>query len=118
MNQPIMTKKFATPIATTKNTPRTKNSSSTHTHPNHCHNVKSLNRVIGQLEGVRRMVDERRYCADILVQTRAAAAALKKIELQILKSHLNHCVSEAFSSKNTANSDQKVKELLEIMQRF
>ncbi len=98
-----MTKKIAAPI---------------HQHPNHCHNVKALNRVIGQLEGVRRMVDERRYCADILVQTRAAAAALKKIELQILKTHMDHCVAEALSSKVPAKSATKINELVDILQRF
>lgn len=88
------------------------------THPDHCHNVKLLNRVIGQLEGVRRMVDERRYCADILVQTRAASAALKKIELMILKSHMNHCVTEAFNEKAPGRSAEKISELVTIMERF
>lgn len=96
----------------------TKKLSSTHQHADHCHNVKSLNRVIGQLEGVRRMVDERRYCADILVQTRAAAAALKKIELTILKTHMNHCVSEAFHEKAPSKSAKKIDELVKIMERF
>lgn len=87
-------------------------------HPCHHSQVKLLNRVIGQLEGVRRMVDEQRYCVDILVQTRAAAAALKKIELQILKGHMDHCVAEAFDSKTPAKSSAKVNELVELMQRF
>ncbi len=87
-------------------------------HADHCGNLKALNRVIGQLEGVRRMVDERRYCADILVQTRAAAAALKKIELTILKSHMNHCVSEAFREKAPAKAVGKIEELVKIMERF
>ena len=89
--------------------------------PQHaCHHqqVKLLNRVIGQLEGVRRMVDDQRYCVDILVQTRAAAAALKKIELQNLKSHMDHCVAEAFDSSIPAKSSAKVNELVELMQRF
>lgn len=87
-------------------------------HPDHCHNKKLLNRVIGQLEGVRRMVDERRYCADILVQTRAASAALKKIELAILKSHMDHCVAEAFNEKAPVKSAEKIAELVKIMERF
>jgi DNA-binding FrmR family transcriptional regulator len=91
---------------------------STHHHPAHQQNLKMLNRVIGQLEGVKRMVDERRYCVDILVQTRAAAAALKKIELKILKKHLEHCVAEAFEAKAPAKSATKVNELIQIMQRF
>lgn len=87
-------------------------------HPCHHAQVKLLNRVIGQLEGVRRMVDDQRYCVDILVQTRAAAAALKKVELQILKTHMDHCVNEAFESKSPAKSAAKVNELVELMQRF
>lgn len=95
-----------------------KKSSHHHHHADHHQNVKLLNRVIGQLEGVKRMVDEHRYCMDILVQTRAASAALKKIELTILKTHLEHCVAEAFAAKNSAQSTTKVKELIQIMQRF
>jgi CsoR family transcriptional regulator, copper-sensing transcriptional repressor len=87
-------------------------------HADHCHNLTALNRVIGQLEGVRRMVDERRYCADILVQTRAAAAALKKIELTILKTHMNNCVSDAFREKAPAKAKKKIEELVKIMERF
>lgn len=87
-------------------------------HPDHCHNVKMLNRVIGQLEGVRRMIDEHSYCADILIQTRAAAAALKKIELTILKTHMNHCVADAFQEKTPAKANEKITELVKIMERF
>lgn len=89
-----------------------------HPHPDHQQNLKLLNRLIGQLEGVRRMVEDRRYCADILVQTRASAAALKKIELQILKRHLDHCVAEAFEAKAPAKSAAKIEELVQIMKRF
>ena len=97
-----MTKKVATPKES---------------HPSHCANIKTLNRVIGQLEGVRRMIEERRYCPDILIQTRAARAALKKTELAILRSHMNHCVAEAFREKNGDKSQEKIDEIITILER-
>lgn len=87
-------------------------------HPTHQAQVKKLNRVIGQLEGIKRMIEERRYCTDIITQTRAASSALKNIELSILETHLGHCVSEAFNSKNQAKSQIKINELIEVMKRF
>ena len=64
------------------------------------------------------MVEEGRYCADILIQTRAAAGALKKIELTILKTHMNHCVTDAFREKAPSKATKKIAELVKIMERF
>ncbi len=87
-------------------------------HPDHTGHVKKLNRVIGQIEGVKRMIEDRRYCPDILTQTRAAASALKSIELSILESHLGHCVADAFSSNNLSKANAKIDELVSIVKRF
>ena len=88
------------------------------THPDHSVHVKKLNRVIGQLEGVKRMIEARRYCPDILTQTRAASSALKAVELAILEGHLSHCVTDALSSNNVTKSASKIEELLSIVKRF
>lgn len=87
-------------------------------HPTHVESLKKLNRVIGQLQGVKRMIEERRYCPDILTQTRAASAALKSLEIGIFERHLEHCVADAFESKNISETKQKIEELVNIAKRF
>ena len=83
-------------------------------HPDHGKELKRLNRIIGQLEGVRRMVEDRRYCHDILMQTRAATSAIKAFETQVLECHLRHCVTTAVLSKRPAERDEKIKELVDL----
>ncbi len=87
-------------------------------HPDHTTHVKKLNRVIGQLQGVKRMIEDRRYCVDILTQTRAAASALKSIELTILESHLVHCVHDVLNSSDLSKATKKVDELVGVVRRF
>lgn len=87
-------------------------------HPSHSHHLKKLNRVIGQLEGVKRMVEARRYCPDILIQTRAAASALKSVEVAILETHLMHCVSAAMNSTKNSDAKAKIDELTSLVRRF
>lgn len=87
-------------------------------HPDHSPHIKKLNRIIGQLQGVQRMIAARRYCPDILIQTRAACSAIKVIELSILQTHLQHCVTEATSSSDSSESEKKIDELLDIVSRF
>ena len=87
-------------------------------HPDHTDQIKKLNRVIGQMKAVQRMIEEGQYCPDILIQTRAAASALKAIEVKILESHLRHCVSEALSAADVKKSDQKIQELITLLGRF
>jgi len=82
---------------------------------NHSAEISRINRLIGQLEGVKRMILEQRYCPDILVQTKACSAALRQLEAKILERHLEHCVSEAFSgSKSKPHQAKKIDELIEI----
>lgn len=89
-----------------------------HKHPDHSIHIIKLNRLIGQLEGVRRMIEERRYCPDILIQSRAAASALKNVELAIFETHLRHCVSEALNSPDGRKAAMKVEELVKVVGRF
>ena len=83
-------------------------------HPDHSKQLHRVNRVIGQLEGVKRMIEDRRYCPDILVQTRAAASAVRSLEANILETHLEHCVRDAFNQQDAASTQEKIDELLEI----
>lgn len=85
-------------------------------HPCHHAELKKLNRVAGQIEGVKKMIDAGRYCIDILTQLRAARAALRRVEADILESHLNSCVVESFLSGKSR--DAKIRELKELYRKF
>ena len=87
-------------------------------HPSHRKQVSRLNRASGQLEGVRKMIEEQRYCPEILTQLRATRSALKSLEAEILKTHLSSCVAEAFESKRKGDREKKIEELAEIFYRF
>jgi DNA-binding FrmR family transcriptional regulator len=80
--------------------------------------TKRLHRIEGQVRGVERMVDEDRYCIDILTQISAVSTALDSLAFQILESHVHHCVAGALSSGDEADAEAKTKELLEAVQRF
>ena len=79
--------------------------------------LKRLRKIEGQVRGISRMVDEEKYCIDILTQIQAARSALRAVELQILKKHVDHCVREAFTSGSPAEADQKMDELLRVMKK-
>jgi len=77
-----------------------------------------LNRVEGQIRGIQKMVDEDRYCMDILIQLRAAKAALHQIETMVLRDHISGCVVEAFASGNAVERQEKIDELVETIGRM
>lgn len=87
-------------------------------HPSHTSELKNLNRVSGQIEAVKRMIDERKYCPDILTQLRAARAALKSIETKILETHLYSCVEDSMSKGSLKDKKAKISELAELFKRF
>jgi len=79
--------------------------------------LNRLRRIEGQVRGVARMVEEDRYCIDILTQTQALRAALAKVEAELLRDHVDHCVRGAFTSGDTDDQRQKIDELVEVLQR-
>ncbi|HPT16240.1 MAG TPA: metal-sensitive transcriptional regulator [Kiritimatiellia bacterium] len=83
----------------------------------HEETLHRLRRIAGQVEGVRRMVEDRKYCIDIVTQIQAARSALRAVELQILKKHVDHCVRAAFTSGSPAEADPKMDELLRVMKK-
>jgi len=87
-------------------------------HPCHTSEVKKLNRVTGQVEGIKRMIEDGRYCPDILTQLRAVRAAIKSIELNILENHMQSCVTDAMKSGNEETANEKIAELKDIIKRF
>lgn len=79
--------------------------------------LKSLNRVEGQIRGIGKMVEDDRYCIDIVTQVAAARAALSRIESDLLRQHLGHCVHRAMNSKNTAEQEKVIEELVGVFRR-
>ncbi len=77
-----------------------------------------VNRIAGQVNAVGRMIEEDRYCPDILNQVRAARAALKTLEGRILETHLHSCVQEAFASGNKQARDEKIEEIVGLFARY
>jgi DNA-binding FrmR family transcriptional regulator len=77
--------------------------------------LKRLRRVEGQVRGIARMVDDDRYCIDVLTQVAAVRAALRRAEEEILSDHVDHCVAHAIKSGNQAEQRKKVAELMEVL---
>lgn len=80
--------------------------------------IKRLRRIEGQVRGLERMVDDDRYCIDILTQIAAVKTALEQVGTKLLEDHINHCVAGAIASGDAAEVDEKTEELLDAVQRF
>ncbi len=74
-----------------------------------------LSRIEGQVRGVARMVEDDRYCIDVINQVRAVRAALAKVEQDILHDHLQHCVAHAFHAGSEKERQIKIDELIEVL---
>ena len=80
--------------------------------------IKRLNRVAGQVHGVARMIDEDRYCIEVLNQVQAIKATLARAESEILKAHAETCVENAIASGNEKNQREKVSELIDLFAKL
>ena len=80
--------------------------------------VKRLHRIEGQVRGIEWMVEDDRYCIDILTQVAAVNTALESLALKLLDDHVRHCVTDALSSGDPKEAAAKSKELMEAVQRF
>ena len=78
---------------------------------------KRLSRIEGQVRGLSKMVDEDRYCIDIVTQIGAVRAALRRVEEEILKDHVGHCVEHAIASGNKGEQRKKIAELMDVVGR-
>jgi DNA-binding FrmR family transcriptional regulator len=79
--------------------------------------IKRLNRIEGQVRGLARMVEDDRYCIDIVTQIAAVRAALRRVEEEILRDHVAHCVEHAIASGDKTDQRRKVKELMDVIGR-
>jgi len=79
--------------------------------------LNRLNRVEGQVRGIARMIEEDRYCIDVLTQIQAVRAALSKVETEMLRGHLNHCIEGAIVSGDRDQQREKAAELIQLLER-
>jgi DNA-binding FrmR family transcriptional regulator len=79
--------------------------------------LNRLNRIEGQVRGIARMVEEGRYCIDVLTQLQAVRAALSKVETEMLKEHLGHCIEGAIVNGDKDEQRKKASELIELLER-
>lgn len=88
-----------------------------HKHPDHSSQISRCRRIKGQLGGIERMIESHMYCPDILIQIRAAGAALKALESNILEGHFHHCVKDAFESRDPSARQEKIDELMDLFRK-
>ena len=79
--------------------------------------LKRLSRIEGQVRGLSRMVEEDRYCIDIVTQIAAVRAALRRVEEAVLHDHIAHCVEHAIESGSKSDQRQKITELIDVLSR-
>jgi CsoR family transcriptional regulator, copper-sensing transcriptional repressor len=81
----------------------------------HKEQLHALNRVAGQIKGIQNMVEEEKYCVDIVIQLHAAVNALYRISEQVLTKHIEWCVREAFSQGSKVAKAKKIEELARVV---
>ena len=86
--------------------------------PSHDEQLARLAKIEGQLRGVRRMIDERRYCVDIVSQIKAVTAALRQVQMGVLEKHIHHCVRESVESKDPAVFERKIEEIVQVLAKL
>lgn len=86
--------------------------------PRHQDCLSRLSRIEGQVRGIARMIEDERYCIDILTQLRAIKSALNKVETEVLKDHADHCVVEAIKSGSARQQREKFNELVDLFERY
>ena len=86
--------------------------------PSHESQLVRLKKVEGQVRGIQTMIEERRYCMDLLSQIRAVRGAMRKIESGILESHLKLCVNDAISSNSSKDAAVKIKEIIRLFEKL
>lgn len=87
-------------------------------YPRHESCVARLARIEGQVRGIARMIEDERYCIDVLTQLRSVKGALRKVEDEILADHVEHCVETAITSGDGNEQRRKVTELIDVLGKF
>ena len=79
--------------------------------------IPRINKVVGQLNGIKKMIQDKRYCPEIITQLKAVSSACQSLEIIMLQKHLETCVMEAFHSKDKKVQSEKIKELTNLYKR-
>ena len=84
----------------------------------HVEEIVPLKRIEGQIRGIQKMIEEKRYCIDILTQLSSVVGAIRRVEENILSRHLRGCVRESFNKGSKEDKGKKVDEVIEVLQKF
>ena len=84
----------------------------------HEEQLQFLKKIEGQIRGIQRMIDEKRYCVDIITQLHSIIGALYRVENEIFKKHIDGCVVHALKGKSESQKQQKINEVVELISRF
>lgn len=84
----------------------------------HKENLAALSRAAGQVKGVQKMVEDEKYCIDIIIQVHAAIHALHRVSEKILAKHLEHCVKDVFKGKSEKEKMEKIDEVIKVVKKL
>lgn len=84
----------------------------------HEEEIVRLKRIEGQIRGIQKMIQQKRYCIDILTQLSSIVGAIKSVEENILERHLKGCVRQSFNKGNREDRDQKIGEVIDVLKKF
>lgn len=87
-------------------------------HPTHEKELPRLNKIAGQIGGIQKMIEEKRYCVDILQQLSSVNSAIRSLQANILESHLSGCVQASFALKNEKDIEDKIAEIKDIFKKY
>lgn len=86
--------------------------------PSHKKNMDALKRIEGQVRGIQKMIEEKRYCVDIMTQLSAVGSAVASVQDNILNRHLDSCVTKAFVGESESEKKKKVAEVIKLLKTF
>ena len=84
----------------------------------HTEETMRLRRIEGQVRGIQKMIEDRRYCVDIITQLQSISSAITRVQENILKRHLEHCVTEAIRSGREEDKQEKIEEIIDILKNY
>ena len=84
----------------------------------HTPQLARLSRIEGQVRGIKKMVEDGRYCVDILIQLRSVISALHKVQENIFQHHISSCVHDSLHSDNEADKEEKIEEIIKLISQF
>ena len=87
-------------------------------HPSHAEQLVAIKKIEGQLRGVKKMIEEGRYCVDVLTQLHAAVGSILSVEDKILRKHISECIAKTLRYKSDVEKNQKIDELLRLLNKL